>query len=163
MSPESTGTFTQFTTFLRVRPGKYEIKFLVDGEWMLSPNLPVVGEGLVMNNLLMVIRLLWDLKVWSSVGLPWDLKVWTSVGLLWDLKAWSSVELQWDFCGTSVGPQAMEFCGTYVGPQDIELSLDSELWIRNGRSPIGVIVRQGKGAGQLGLKESGRGDKEWCA
>ncbi|KAG0586424.1 hypothetical protein KC19_2G089800 [Ceratodon purpureus] len=57
MSPESTGTFTKFTTNIKLRPGRYEIKFLVDGEWHLSPDLPTVGEGLTQNNLLVVDRL----------------------------------------------------------------------------------------------------------
>ncbi|CAM6107351.1 unnamed protein product [Calypogeia fissa] len=54
MSPESTGTFTKFSTLLKLRPGRYEIKFRVDGEWLLSPDLPTTGEGLMMNNLLIV-------------------------------------------------------------------------------------------------------------
>lgn len=33
---------------------RYEIKFLVDGEWHLSPELPITGEGLTKNNLLIV-------------------------------------------------------------------------------------------------------------
>jgi hypothetical protein len=35
---------------------RYEIKFLVDGEWHVSPDLPTVGEGLTKNNLLVVDR-----------------------------------------------------------------------------------------------------------
>lgn len=35
-------------------PWRYEIKFLVDGEWQLSPEFPTVGEGLTKNNLLVV-------------------------------------------------------------------------------------------------------------
>ncbi|XP_073394869.1 protein PTST, chloroplastic [Physcomitrium patens] len=54
MSPENTGTFTKFTTSIKLRPGQYEIKFLVDGEWQLSPELPTVGEGLTMNNMIIV-------------------------------------------------------------------------------------------------------------
>lgn len=30
------------------------MKFLVDGEWKLSPEFPTVGEGLMKNNLLVV-------------------------------------------------------------------------------------------------------------
>lgn len=54
LSPEYTGSYTMFTTTLMLRPGRYEIKFLVDGEWQLSPDFPTVGEGLTENNLLMV-------------------------------------------------------------------------------------------------------------
>ncbi|KAM2263704.1 hypothetical protein COP1_039947 [Malus domestica] len=54
LSPEYTGSFTTFSTTLMLRPGRYEIKFLVDGEWKLSPEFPTVGEGLTKNNLLIV-------------------------------------------------------------------------------------------------------------
>ncbi|CAI9110571.1 OLC1v1010623C1 [Oldenlandia corymbosa var. corymbosa] len=54
LSQEYTGYQTQFSTTLMLRPGRYEIKFLVDGEWMLSPEYPTVGEGLMQNNLLVV-------------------------------------------------------------------------------------------------------------
>lgn len=54
MSPEYTGSYTRFSVTMRLRPGRYEIKFLVDGEWQLSPELPTVGEGLLRNNLLIV-------------------------------------------------------------------------------------------------------------
>ncbi|XP_059449751.1 protein PTST, chloroplastic [Corylus avellana] len=54
LSPEYTGSFTKFSTTLMLRPGRYEIKFLVDGEWHLSPEYPTVGEGLMKNNLLIV-------------------------------------------------------------------------------------------------------------
>ncbi|XXG63089.1 hypothetical protein AAC387_Pa05g1352 [Persea americana] len=54
MSPEYQGGFTKFSTVLKLRPGRYEIKFLVDGEWHLSPELPIIGEGLMQNNLLIV-------------------------------------------------------------------------------------------------------------
>ncbi|XP_050385234.1 protein PTST, chloroplastic isoform X2 [Argentina anserina] len=54
LSPEYTGSFTTFSTTLMLRPGRYEIKFLVDGEWKLSPEFPTVGEGLMKNNLLVV-------------------------------------------------------------------------------------------------------------
>ncbi|RVW90186.1 Protein PTST, chloroplastic [Vitis vinifera] len=54
LSPEYTGSFTKFSTTLMLRPGRYEIKFLVDGEWQLSPEFPTVGEGLMENNLLIV-------------------------------------------------------------------------------------------------------------
>ncbi|GMI85572.1 Protein targeting to starch [Hibiscus trionum] len=50
LSPEYTGSFTT----LLLRPGRYEIKFLVDGEWHLSPEYPTTGEGLIKNNLLIV-------------------------------------------------------------------------------------------------------------
>lgn len=54
MSPEYQGGFTKFSTVLKLRPGRYEIKFLEDGEWHLSPELPIIGEGLMKNNLLIV-------------------------------------------------------------------------------------------------------------
>ncbi|XP_023524701.1 protein PTST, chloroplastic [Cucurbita pepo subsp. pepo] len=54
LSPEYTGAYSKFSTTLRLRPGRYEIKFLVDGEWHLSPEFPTVGEGLMENNLLVV-------------------------------------------------------------------------------------------------------------
>ncbi|CAI0547562.1 unnamed protein product [Linum tenue] len=54
LSPEYDGYLTKFTTTLMLRPGRYEIKFLVDGEWKLSPEYPAVGEGLTENNLLVV-------------------------------------------------------------------------------------------------------------
>jgi hypothetical protein len=37
-----------------VSESRYEIKFLVDGEWQLSSELPMSGEGVTMNNLLIV-------------------------------------------------------------------------------------------------------------
>ncbi|KAJ0962644.1 hypothetical protein J5N97_027766 [Dioscorea zingiberensis] len=54
MSPEYSGDYARFSTTLKLRPGRYEIKFLIDGEWHLSPELPTVGEGLLKNNLLIV-------------------------------------------------------------------------------------------------------------
>ncbi|GAB2296918.1 hypothetical protein Dimus_031020 [Dionaea muscipula] len=54
LSPEYTGSYTKFSTTLLLRPGRYEIKFLVDGEWQISPEFPTVGEGLTGNNLLIV-------------------------------------------------------------------------------------------------------------
>ncbi|KAF8378614.1 hypothetical protein HHK36_029962 [Tetracentron sinense] len=54
LSPEYTSSFTKFSTTLMLRPGRYEIKFLVDGEWTLSPEFPTIGEGLTKNNLLVV-------------------------------------------------------------------------------------------------------------
>ncbi|KAK2387824.1 protein PTST, chloroplastic [Trifolium repens] len=54
LSPEYTGSYTRFSTTLMLRPGRYEVKFFVDGEWHLSPELPVTGEGLTKNNLLIV-------------------------------------------------------------------------------------------------------------
>ncbi|XP_047337230.1 protein PTST, chloroplastic [Impatiens glandulifera] len=54
LSPEYNGTFSKFMATLMLRPGRYEIKFLVDGEWRLSPELPTVGDGLTENNLLIV-------------------------------------------------------------------------------------------------------------
>ncbi len=37
-----------------VSESRYEIKFLVDGEWQVSSELPTLGEGVTMNNLLVV-------------------------------------------------------------------------------------------------------------
>lgn len=54
LSPEFTSSYTTFSTTLLLRPGRYEIKFLVDGEWHLSPEFPTVGEGMMQNNLLIV-------------------------------------------------------------------------------------------------------------
>lgn len=54
LSAEYTGSYTRFSTSMMLRPGRYEIKFLVDGEWLLSPEYPTVGEGLMENNLLIV-------------------------------------------------------------------------------------------------------------
>ncbi|XP_027334520.1 protein PTST, chloroplastic [Abrus precatorius] len=54
LSPEYTGSYARFSTTLMLRPGRYEIKFLVDGEWQLSTEFPIVGEGLTKNNLLVV-------------------------------------------------------------------------------------------------------------
>ncbi|CAN1122752.1 Protein PTST, chloroplastic [Linum perenne] len=54
LSPDYNGTFTKFTTTIMLRPGRYEIKFMVDGEWKLSPEYPTVGEGLTQNNLLVI-------------------------------------------------------------------------------------------------------------
>ncbi|KAK9115260.1 hypothetical protein Syun_022057 [Stephania yunnanensis] len=54
LSQEYDGSVNKFSTTLMLRPGRYEIKFLVDGEWQLSPEFPTVGEGLFENNLLVV-------------------------------------------------------------------------------------------------------------
>ncbi|ESW35384.1 hypothetical protein PHAVU_001G230700 [Phaseolus vulgaris] len=54
LSPEYNGSYTRFSTTLLLRPGRYEIKFLVDGEWKLSPEFPIIGGGLTKNNLLVV-------------------------------------------------------------------------------------------------------------
>lgn len=54
MSPENTGSFTKFSAILKLRPGRYEIKLLVDGEWQISQEWPTVGEGLTVNNVLVV-------------------------------------------------------------------------------------------------------------
>ncbi|KAL0431399.1 UNVERIFIED_CONTAM: protein PTST, chloroplastic [Sesamum radiatum] len=54
MSPEYNGSYATFSTTLMLIPGRYEIKFLVDGDWKLSPEFPTVGEGMLQNNLLVV-------------------------------------------------------------------------------------------------------------
>jgi hypothetical protein len=55
LSPEYSGVYAKFSTTLKLRPGRYEIKFLVDGEWQLSPEFPTTGEGLTQNNVLVVV------------------------------------------------------------------------------------------------------------
>nr|CAD1822707.1 unnamed protein product [Ananas comosus var. bracteatus] len=54
MSREYSGDYARFSATVKLRPGKYEIKFLVDGEWQLSPEFPTVGEDMTKNNLLIV-------------------------------------------------------------------------------------------------------------
>ncbi|CAN6230250.1 unnamed protein product [Urochloa humidicola] len=54
MSMEYSGDYGRFSATLKLRPGRYEIKFLVDGEWRLSPEYPMAGEGLTQNNILVV-------------------------------------------------------------------------------------------------------------
>ncbi|CAN6237065.1 unnamed protein product [Urochloa humidicola] len=54
MSMEYSGDYGRFSATLKLRPGRYEIKFLVDGEWRLSPEYPMDGEGMTQNNILVV-------------------------------------------------------------------------------------------------------------
>uniref|UniRef100_A0ACD5TCE7 Uncharacterized protein n=1 Tax=Avena sativa TaxID=4498 RepID=A0ACD5TCE7_AVESA len=54
MSREYSGDYARFSATLRLRPGSYEIKFLVDGEWKLSSEYPITGKGLTQNNTLVV-------------------------------------------------------------------------------------------------------------
>lgn len=54
LSREYAGDYALFGATLKLRPGRYKIKFLVDGEWRLSPEFPTVGEGMMKNNLLIV-------------------------------------------------------------------------------------------------------------
>ncbi|KAJ3709228.1 hypothetical protein LUZ61_012933 [Rhynchospora tenuis] len=54
LSREYAGDYAKFSATLKLRPGRYEIKFLVDGEWHLSPEFPTTGEGLLKNNILIV-------------------------------------------------------------------------------------------------------------
>ncbi|XP_024530514.1 protein PTST, chloroplastic-like [Selaginella moellendorffii] len=54
LSPEHTGTYAKFSGLLKLRPGNYQIKFVVDGVWQVSPQLATIGEGLTVNNLLVV-------------------------------------------------------------------------------------------------------------
>lgn len=54
MSMEYSGDYGRFSATLKLRPGRYEIKFLVDGEWRLSPEYPTAGDGLTQNNILVV-------------------------------------------------------------------------------------------------------------
>ncbi|KAL6010124.1 hypothetical protein ACLOJK_000555 [Asimina triloba] len=63
MSSEYSGGFAKFSTTLRLRPGKHEIKFLVDGEWHLSPELPVTGEAMELGaNILIIVILFFQLR-----------------------------------------------------------------------------------------------------
>ncbi|XP_016692660.2 protein PTST homolog 2, chloroplastic isoform X2 [Gossypium hirsutum] len=50
MEKSSTGVFS---LQLKLYPGKYEIKFIVDGEWKLDPLRPIVNNGFE-NNLLLI-------------------------------------------------------------------------------------------------------------
>ncbi|XP_062218148.1 protein PTST, chloroplastic-like isoform X2 [Phragmites australis] len=54
MSMEYSGDYARFSATLKLRPGRYEIKFLVDGDWRLSPQYPIAGEGMTQNNILAV-------------------------------------------------------------------------------------------------------------
>ncbi|TVU33505.1 hypothetical protein EJB05_25328 [Eragrostis curvula] len=54
MSMEYSGDYARFSTTLNLRPGRYEIKFLVDEEWRLSAEYPIAGEGMMQNNILVV-------------------------------------------------------------------------------------------------------------
>ena len=54
MSMEYSGYQARFSATLNLRPGRYEIKFLVDGEWRLSLEYPIDGEGSMQNNILVV-------------------------------------------------------------------------------------------------------------
>eukprot|EP00899_Mesostigma_viride_P001568 jgi/Mesvir1/11411/Mv07774-RA.1 len=54
MSCETTGAENEFSCTLMLRPGKYEIKFVVDGEWRVTDTFPMVGEGFEANNVLVV-------------------------------------------------------------------------------------------------------------
>ncbi|CAL0318285.1 unnamed protein product [Lupinus luteus] len=51
MDKSSTGIFS---VCLQLYPGKYEIKFIVDGEWKIDPLLPIVDNNGHVNNLLVV-------------------------------------------------------------------------------------------------------------
>ncbi|KAE9605494.1 hypothetical protein Lal_00025015 [Lupinus albus] len=51
MDKSSTGIFS---VCLQLYPGKYEIKFIVDGEWKIDPMLPIVDNNGHVNNLLVV-------------------------------------------------------------------------------------------------------------
>ncbi|KAE9615542.1 putative 1,4-alpha-glucan-branching enzyme, GlgB [Lupinus albus] len=43
-----------FTLCLKLYPGKYEIKFIVDGEWKIHPYCPTVDNNGHVNNILLV-------------------------------------------------------------------------------------------------------------
>ncbi|KAG6574114.1 Protein PTST-like 2, chloroplastic, partial [Cucurbita argyrosperma subsp. sororia] len=51
MERSSTGVFS---LFLKLYPGKYEIKFVVDGQWKIDPLRPIVRSDGYENNLLIV-------------------------------------------------------------------------------------------------------------
>ncbi|GMJ13142.1 PROTEIN TARGETING TO STARCH 2 [Hibiscus trionum] len=51
MEKSSTGVFS---VQLKLYPGKYEIKFIVDGEWKLDPLRPIVNNDGFENNLLII-------------------------------------------------------------------------------------------------------------
>ncbi|KAK8492573.1 hypothetical protein V6N11_030797 [Hibiscus sabdariffa] len=51
MEKSSSGVFS---VHLKLYPGKYEIKFIVDGEWKLDPLRPIVNNGGFENNLLII-------------------------------------------------------------------------------------------------------------
>ncbi|XP_023542269.1 protein PTST homolog 2, chloroplastic-like isoform X2 [Cucurbita pepo subsp. pepo] len=51
MERSSTGVFS---LFLKLYPGKYEIKFIVDGQWKIDPLRPIVSSDGYENNLLIV-------------------------------------------------------------------------------------------------------------
>ncbi|KAI5066360.1 hypothetical protein GOP47_0018984 [Adiantum capillus-veneris] len=40
LSAEFTGSFVKFSATVKLRPGRYQIKYLIDGEWQVSPDLP---------------------------------------------------------------------------------------------------------------------------
>ena len=56
LSPNDvTGSITQFSTELLLRPGVYEVKFMVDGRWQLAPDWPMSsGDPVSSNNILVV-------------------------------------------------------------------------------------------------------------
>ncbi|KAK8529505.1 hypothetical protein V6N13_102419 [Hibiscus sabdariffa] len=51
MEKSSSGVFS---VHLKLYPGKYEIKFIVDGEWKVDPLRPIVNNGGFENNLLII-------------------------------------------------------------------------------------------------------------
>lgn len=51
MERSTTGVFS---LFLKLYPGKYEIKFIVDGQWKIDPLRPIVNTSGYENNLLIV-------------------------------------------------------------------------------------------------------------
>ena len=57
LSPNDvTGAFTEFSGELLLRPGVYEVKFLVDGRWRLAPEWPTSGSDPVKSNNILVIE-----------------------------------------------------------------------------------------------------------
>ncbi|KAJ6898101.1 5'-AMP-activated protein kinase subunit beta-2 [Populus alba x Populus x berolinensis] len=43
-----------FSLYLKLYPGRYEIKFIVDGEWRIDPLRPIVYNNGYENNLLII-------------------------------------------------------------------------------------------------------------
>lgn len=54
LSPKDTDSSTKFSVNLMLRSRRYEIIFMVNDEFKLSQELPVVGEGKVSNDLLVI-------------------------------------------------------------------------------------------------------------
>jgi len=81
--------FMEFYVTLKIAPGSYEFKFIVDGHWLTSPNYPIVkGSNNIENNLLFV----------SSYGHPPQESQIINVQQETSL-AWRREEGKWTECG----------------------------------------------------------------